>query len=48
MLNEPKLKQDLENNWAVVAGSDPDDPEEENYPQPYGALKESDPEEKID
>ena len=40
VLNEPKLKQDLENNWAVVAEAIQTILRRENYPQPYEALKE--------
>jgi adenylosuccinate lyase len=39
VLNEPKLKQDLENNWAVVAEAIQTILRRENYPQPYEALK---------
>jgi adenylosuccinate lyase len=40
ILNEPKLKSDLENNWAVVAEAIQTILRRENYPQPYEALKE--------
>ena len=40
ILNEPKLKADLENNWAVVAEAIQTILRRENYPQPYEALKE--------
>lgn len=40
LLNEPKLKADLENNWAVVAEAIQTILRRENYPQPYEALKE--------
>ena len=40
VLNEPKLKADLENNWAVVAEAIQTILRRENYPQPYEALKE--------
>lgn len=40
VLNEAKLKQDLENNWAVVAEAIQTILRRENYPQPYEALKE--------
>ncbi len=39
ILNEAKLKQDLENNWAVVAEAIQTILRRENYPQPYEALK---------
>ncbi len=39
ILNEPKLKQDLENNWAVVAEAIQTILRRENYPNPYEALK---------
>ena len=39
VLNEPELKQDLENNWAVVAEAIQTILRRENYPQPYEALK---------
>jgi adenylosuccinate lyase len=40
ILNEPKLKADLENNWAVVAEAIQTILRRENYPAPYEALKE--------
>jgi adenylosuccinate lyase len=40
LLNEPKLKADLENNWAVVAEAIQTILRRENYPNPYEALKE--------
>jgi len=40
VLNEPKLKSDLEQNWAVVAEAIQTVLRRENYPQPYEALKE--------
>ena len=40
ILNEPKLKADLENNWAVVAEAIQTILRRENYPKPYEALKE--------
>ncbi len=40
ILNETKLKADLENNWAVVAEAIQTVLRRENYPQPYEALKE--------
>lgn len=40
VLNEPRLKADLENNWAVVAEAIQTVLRRENYPQPYEALKE--------
>ncbi len=40
ILNEPKLKTDLENNWAVVAEAIQTILRRENYPAPYEALKE--------
>ena len=39
LLNEPKLKADLENNWAVVAEAIQTILRRENYPKPYEALK---------
>ncbi len=39
ILNEPALKQDLENNWAVVAEAIQTVLRRENYPEPYEALK---------
>ncbi|MEQ1554119.1 MAG: adenylosuccinate lyase [Ferruginibacter sp.] len=40
ILNERKLKFDLENNWAVVAEAIQTILRRENYPAPYEALKE--------
>ena len=40
VLNENKLKEDLENNWAVVAEAIQTILRRENYPSPYEALKE--------
>ena len=40
ILNEPKLKADLEANWAVVAEAIQTILRRENYPAPYEALKE--------
>ncbi|MEO5650331.1 MAG: adenylosuccinate lyase [Ginsengibacter sp.] len=40
ILNEEKLKQDLDNNWAVVAEAIQTILRRENYPKPYEALKE--------
>ncbi|MDB5279453.1 MAG: purB [Ferruginibacter sp.] len=40
VLNEVKLKADLDNNWAVVAEAIQTILRRENYPQPYEALKE--------
>jgi adenylosuccinate lyase len=40
VLNEPKLKADLEGNWAVVAEAIQTILRKENYPKPYEALKE--------
>ena len=40
ILNEPKLKTDLDNNWAVVAEAIQTILRRENYPKPYEALKE--------
>ncbi|TCK68948.1 adenylosuccinate lyase [Winogradskyella wandonensis] len=39
LLNESKFKQDLENNWAVVAEAIQTILRRENYPNPYEALK---------
>jgi adenylosuccinate lyase len=39
LLNEPKIKADLENNWAVVAEAIQTILRRENYPNPYEALK---------
>ena len=40
ILNEQKLKDDLDNNWAVVAEAIQTILRRENYPAPYEALKE--------
>jgi adenylosuccinate lyase len=40
ILNEPKLKEDLDNNWAVVAEGIQTILRREGYPKPYEALKE--------
>ncbi|MEX6687130.1 adenylosuccinate lyase [Danxiaibacter flavus] len=40
LLNEARLKEDLENNWAVVAEAIQTVLRRENYPNPYEALKE--------
>lgn len=40
LLNEAKLNEDLENNWAVVAEAIQTILRRENYPNPYEALKE--------
>ncbi len=39
LLNETKIREDLENNWAVVAEAIQTVLRRENYPQPYEALK---------
>jgi len=39
LLNKEKMKDDLENNWAVVAEAIQTVLRRENYPQPYEALK---------
>jgi adenylosuccinate lyase len=39
LLNENKINQDLENNWAVVAEAIQTILRRENYPNPYEALK---------
>jgi adenylosuccinate lyase len=39
ILNESKLKEDLDNNWAVVAEAIQTILRRENYPAPYEALK---------
>lgn len=39
LLNEVKIKQDLEQNWAVVAEAIQTVLRRANYPQPYEALK---------
>ena len=40
LLNEAKINEDLENNWAVVAEALQTILRRENYPEPYEALKE--------
>lgn len=40
LLNETKIHEDLENNWAVVAEAIQTVLRREKYPQPYEALKE--------
>ena len=40
LLNESKINEDLENNWAVVAEAIQTILRRENFPQPYEALKE--------
>ena len=40
ILNEPRLKSDLDANWAVVAEGIQTILRRENYPEPYEALKE--------
>lgn len=40
LLNENKIKEDLNNNWAVVAEAIQTVLRRENYPNPYEALKE--------
>ena len=40
ILNEEKIRDDLENNWAVVAEAIQTILRRENYPNPYEALKE--------
>ncbi|MBF4985751.1 adenylosuccinate lyase, partial [Nonlabens mediterrranea] len=40
LLNEAKIAQDLENNWAVVAEAIQTILRREAYPNPYEALKE--------
>ena len=39
LLNETKIREDLEKNWAVVAEAIQTVLRRENYPQPYEALK---------
>lgn len=39
LLNEDKIRQDLNNNWAVVAEGIQTILRRENYPEPYEALK---------
>ena len=40
LLNENKIREDLENNWVVVAEAIQTILRRENYPNPYEALKE--------
>lgn len=40
LINEEKIKEDLDKNWAVVAEAIQTILRRENYPQPYEALKE--------
>ncbi|HLK27668.1 MAG TPA: adenylosuccinate lyase [Puia sp.] len=40
VLNQNKINEDLENNWAVVAEAIQTILRRENYPEPYEALKE--------
>jgi adenylosuccinate lyase len=40
LLNEEKMAQDLDNNWAVVTEAIQTILRRENYPEPYEALKE--------
>jgi adenylosuccinate lyase len=40
ILNDPAIKKDLENNWAVVSEAIQTILRRENYPNPYEALKE--------
>ena len=40
LLNDSKIKEDLENNWAVIAEAIQTILRRENYPEPYEALKE--------
>lgn len=40
LINEDKIKEDLENNWAVVAEAIQTVLRREGYPKPYEALKE--------
>lgn len=39
ILNEDKIREDLENNWAVVAEAIQTILRRESFPDPYGALK---------
>jgi adenylosuccinate lyase len=39
VLNEVKIKEDLDNNWAVVAEAIQTILRREKYPNPYEALK---------
>ena len=40
LINDAKIHEDLENNWAVVAEAIQTVLRRENYPKPYEALKE--------
>jgi adenylosuccinate lyase len=40
IVNEEKINDDLENNWAVIAEAIQTILRRENYPNPYEALKE--------
>lgn len=40
LLNEPKINEDLENNWPVITEAIQTILRRENYPEPYEALKE--------
>lgn len=40
LINDGKIHEDLENNWAVVAEAIQTVLRRENYPKPYEALKE--------
>ncbi len=40
IINEAKIKQDLDDNWAVIAEAIQTVLRRENYPKPYEALKE--------
>ena len=40
VLNEPRLKKDLDENWAVITEAIQTILRRENYPDPYDALKE--------
>jgi adenylosuccinate lyase len=40
VLNQQKINEDLDNNWAVVAEAIQTVLRRENYPEPYEALKE--------
>jgi len=40
LINEPKIRQDLENNWVVAAEAIQTVLRREGYPKPYEALKE--------
>ena len=40
LINQGKMEDDLENNWAVVSEAIQTILRRENYPQPYEALKE--------